>query len=200
MRVVDAALLKELAQGGNSGILNGVSPELARQLPAAGIDTPLRVGHFLAQAVYETAYLQQVVEILDYREARIGKIWPHLASRAAALAGNPVALANAAYANRCGNGDEASGDGWRYRGRGLFMLTGRNNYTSAGALEDPGRLEIPEFAVGSAIALWNELDMNAVADVDDIAHITLLLNGAHEGIAERARLKQRAMRLLTTKL
>ena len=107
-------------------------------------------------------------------------------------------LANHVYAGRLGNGDEASGDGWRYRGRGLFMLTGRNNYSAAGALDDPGRLEVPEFAVGSAIDFWNELDMNAVADADDISHLTLLLNGAHEGIAERARLKQRAMRLLTT--
>jgi putative chitinase len=198
MRSIDAALLKELAQGGSASILNGVSTELARQLPAAGIDTLLRVAHFLAQGVYETGYLRHLAESLDYSPARIGQIWPHLTSRACVLAHNPPALANAAYAVRNGNGDESSGDGWRFRGRGLFMLTGRNNYAAGAGLADPDRLETPEFAVGSAITFWNGLRMNEVADADDIARVTLLVNGAHEGIAERSRLKQRALRLLTT--
>jgi putative chitinase len=78
------------------------------------------------------------------------------------------------------------------------MLTGHNNYASAAALGDPDRLVTPQFAVGSAISFWNGLDMNEVADADDISRVTLLVNGAHEGIAERTRLKQRALRLLTT--
>jgi putative chitinase len=197
MRALDVALLKELAQGGNPAIVGGVSTELTRQLPAARIDTPLRMAHFLAQGLYETLCLRRLAENLNYSAARIGKVWPRLASRAALLADNPEALANAAYASRNGNGDEASGDGWRFRGRGLFMLTGRNNYASAAALEYPDRLETPEFAVSSAITFWNGLDMNEVADADDISRVTLLVNGAEEGIAERMRLKQRALRLLT---
>lgn len=197
MRSINTALLRDLVQGGNMRIVNELSPELVQQLPGAGIDTPLRVAHFLAQGVYETGYLTRLVENLDYSDARICRVWPHLAGRAAALAGDPVALANAAYANRNGNGCETSGDGWRFRGRGLFMLTGRNNFVSVGALEYPDRLETPEFAVRSAITFWKGLSMNEVADADDISRVTLLVNGAHEGIAERVRLKQRALRLLS---
>jgi putative chitinase len=196
MRFIDAALLKELAQGGNPAIVNSVSTELAARLPAAGIDTPLRVAHFLAQGVYETGYLRLLVENLDYSVPRIARTWPRLAPRAAALAGNPAALANAAYASRNGNGEESSGDGWRFRGRGLFMLTGRNNYAAAAALDDPDRLESPASAVQSALTFWSGLRMNEVADADDIERVTALVNGGHEGIAERARLKQRALRLL----
>jgi putative chitinase len=198
MRIINAALLKELAQGGAFAIVNEVSPALARDMPAAGIDTPLRVAHFLAQGVYETGYLRRLSEELDFSAARIARVWPRLASRAEMLAGNPVALANAAYAHRNGNGNETSGDGWRFRGRGFFMLTGRNNYASTAALEDPDRLRTPEMAVASAISFWSRLAMNEVADADDISRVTLLVNGAQDGIAERTRLKQRALRLLTT--
>jgi len=197
MRAIDAALLTELAQGGRRHIVNDLSAELARQLPAAGIETPLRAAHFLAQGVYETGYLRRLCEDLNYNAARIAQVWLRLATRASELADNPQALANAAYAHRNGNGNEASGDGWRFRGRGFFMLTGRNNYALAAALEDPDRLENPEFAVGSAIAFWNGLRISEVADADDMARVTLLVNGAREGIAERARLKQHALRLLT---
>jgi putative chitinase len=199
MREIDAALLRALAQGGNPRIVNGVSTELARQLPVAGIDTPLRVAHFLAQGVYETGYLTRLTENLDYSAARISHVWPRLASRAGALAGDAAALANAAYACRNGNADEASGDGWRFRGRGLFMLTGRNNYASVAALEEPARLEMPEFAVGSAITFWNSFRINEIADTDDIARVTVLVNGAREGFSQRTLLKQRALRLLSRK-
>jgi putative chitinase len=198
MRVIDAALLKELAQRGNPTIVNGVSTALARQLPMAGIDTPLRMAHFLAQGVYETLYLRRLSECLNFSAERIGRVWPRLASRAVMLADNPVALANAAYGGRNGNGGETSGDGWRFRGRGFFMLTGRNNYAAANALEDPDRLETAEFAVRSAILFWSGLGMNAVADADDISRVTLLVNGTQEGILHRTLLKQRALRLLTT--
>jgi predicted chitinase len=78
------------------------------------------------------------------------------------------------------------------------MLTGRNNYAAANALEDPDRLETAEFAVRSAILFWSGLGMNAVADADDISRVTLLVNGTQEGILHRTLLKQRALRLLTT--
>jgi putative chitinase len=199
MRVIDVALLKELAQGADTRIVNGLSPELARQLPETGIDTPLRVAHFLAQGVYETGYLRQLSENLDYSAARISKVWPRLSTRAAALEGDAPALANAAYAGRNGNGDEASGDGWRFRGRGFFMLTGRTNYDLAGALEDPDQIEIPAFAVASAIKFWNHLRINHVADADRFEQVTRLVNGGCEGLTERALLKQRALRLLSEK-
>ncbi len=198
MRVIGAALLAELVQSAATPVTLAIAPELARELEPAGINTVLRVAHFLAQGVYETGYLRRLSENLDYSAARICKVWPHLAVRAAELAGDPRALANAAYAGRDGNGCEAGGDGWRFRGRGFFMLTGRNNYAAAAALDDPDRLETPAFAVGSAIAFWNLRGMNAAADADDLARVTLLVNGAHEGITERALLKRRALRLLAT--
>ena len=171
-----------------------------RQLPAVSIDTPLRLAHFLAQGVYETGYLTRLSENLNYSAARIGGAWPLLGPRGGELADNPVALGNAAYAYRDGNGDEASGDGWRYRGRGLFMLTGRKNYelyVSTAAVEDPDLLRQPEYAVSSAIAFWMRCDIGEAADADDTARVTRLVNGGEEGIAERRLLTARALRLLS---
>jgi putative chitinase len=197
MRILDAALLRELAQGGSQPLVEALAPLLAGEFSAAKINSPLRAAHFLAQSAYETRCFTRLAEDLDYSAARIAQVWPRLASRARELAGDPVALANAAYANRGGNGDGASGDGWRFRGRGLFMLTGRNNYVTAQALGNPDCLETPEFAVASAIGFWSDLRMNDVADADNISRVTLLVNGAHEGLAERTRLLQRALRLLS---
>ncbi|MGH6889098.1 MAG: glycoside hydrolase family 19 protein [Rhizomicrobium sp.] len=196
MRPIDAALLHEIAQGGEPVIVEALAPELARQLPEAGIDSPLRAAHFLAQAGYETGYLTRLAENLNYSAARIVQVWPRLRSCAQALAGHAEALANAAYAHTNGNGDEASGDGWRYRGRGLFMLTGRRNYALASALGDPDRLETPEDAVSSAIAFWHARDIAAAADCDDIGRVTRLVTGGAEGIAPRTILKHRALGLL----
>ncbi|HEY3778785.1 MAG TPA: hypothetical protein VGL35_12075 [Rhizomicrobium sp.] len=196
MQSIDAALLEQVAQGGTPAIVGAAAREISRQFPCAGIDSPLRAAHFLAQASYETRNFTRLCENLDYSARRIAQVWPRLAARAAALAGNAEALANAAYANRDGNRDEASGDGWRFRGRGLFMLTGRANYAAFGYVENLDCLAEPDGAVESAVAFWTARDINSAADEDDIERVTRLVSGGSEGVAARTILKLRALRLL----
>lgn len=197
MRAIDAALLHELALGGVPAIVSGLARELARQLPEAGLDTPLRAAHFLAQGVFETWYLTRLEEDLNYSALRLVREWPKLARRGAELANNPHALANAAYAGVDGNGDEASGDGWLFRGRGFLELTGRNNYALAAALDDPDSVATPQGAIASAILFWKARAIDGAADHDDIAAVTSLVSGSEATAFDRALVKHRAYTLLT---
>jgi putative chitinase len=197
MRGIDAALLRDIAQGPAS-LADALAPALAHALPAAAIDAPLALAHFLAQACYETWNFARLEEDLDYTAPRIAKLWPRLAGRAAELAHRPEALASAAYAHAIGNGDEASGDGWRFRGRGLFQLTGRNNYALAAAQNDPDSVGTPDGAVSSAIAFWKARRIGLAASAGNIARVTRLVNGTNEGLTERAQLTRRALALLST--
>lgn len=124
-------------------------------------------------------------------------MWPRLRSRAETLAHNPEALANAAYARVNGNGDESSGDGWRFRGRGFFQLTGRNNYVLAGKSQDPDCVAAAEGAVSSAVAFWRTRRIGLAALAGNSMRVTRLVNGATEGLEERAALTHRALVLLT---
>ncbi|GEM_PF-434163 len=96
-----------------------------------GINTALRLAHFLGQGLIETGFLRYAEENLNYSAEALGRVWPSHFPTAAIqqeYARKPEKIANRAYADRMGNGDEASGDGWKYRGRGFIQLTGRNNY------------------------------------------------------------------------
>ncbi len=104
-------------------------PETAQKF---GITSNLRLAHFLAQCALESVEFTATVENLNYRAARLSQIFPKYFKNVDMnlYANNPAKIANRVYANRMGNGDEASGDGFRFRGRGYIQLTGRNNYTS----------------------------------------------------------------------
>ena len=131
-----------------------------------GLDNELRATAFLAQVVSETGYLQSLEENLNYSAERIMQVWPKRFNRerAAACAHNPERLANTVYADRLGNGNYLSGDGFRYRGRGCLMLTGRSNYEQF--LLDANRMyqmdvkadEIAKYpaAILSAMWFWKE--------------------------------------------
>jgi putative chitinase len=165
------------------------------------IDTPARMAAFLAQVAHESSQLRRLVEYLDYSAARLMQVWPkHFATigQATLYEHNPEKLANYIYANRLGNGDEGSGDGWTYRGRGLIQVTGRGNYRSTGAglslpLEaEPGRLEEPTFAALSAAYFWKSRGLNGLADSSDgdngddyFTRISEIINGGTEGLPER---------------
>lgn len=181
--------------------MEALAPELDSLLAPAGIDTPMRVAHFLAQACYESSSFSRLEENLSYSAERIvqlyGKTHPTVAARAFALAHNPEAFGNAIYANRFGNGDEASGDGWRFRGRGLFQLTFRDNYAALGVMADPDCVATPAGAVKTAVAYWNARSCNAAADADNCPRVTLLINGGPNGLADRSILKHRALSLLS---
>jgi len=164
-----------------------------------GLTTVLRLSHFMGQTHHESGGFTVFVENLNYSAQRIPQVWPRLASRAAELARNPQRLANAAYAGRIGNGDEASGDGWRYRGRGIIQLTGRANYRERGDavgidLEgSPNRASWPDIAVELALSFWKAKRCNEAADSGDVAKVTKIINGGVVGLADRTAQTDRAL-------
>jgi putative chitinase len=159
----------------------------------------LRRVHFIAQIAHESGGFRTMRERLSYSAERIAQVWPRLASRAKELAHNPVKLANAAYANRLGNGSEDSGDGYRYSGRGLIQLTGKANYirltkiSGIDILTDPDSAALPDIACQIAVAFWKHADCDDAADADDSKEVTRCINGnACLGWKDRAALTERA--------
>ena len=157
------------------------------------INTHLRICHFLAQILHESSELSVMIENLNYSAEGLLKIFPtHFnAEEAATFAHHPQAIANRAYANRMGNGDENSGDGSRYKGRGALQITGKDNYiqyhTDSGldCVAHPELLELPENAIMVAGNFWNKHVLNAIADTDNILKITHAINGGVLGLNER---------------
>ncbi len=181
-------------------------PQLNAAMPAYGIDTPARIAAFIAQMGYESAQFTHLVEGLNYSAQRLAALWPNRFSDkgsqpnalALQLGGNPEAIANSVYADRLGNGPPESGDGWRFRGRGLVQVTGRSNYQAAGEglkldLEaNPELLEQPQYACLSAAWFWTAHDLNSLADVGDFQQITRRINGGLNGYNDRLALWQEA--------
>ena len=182
-----------------------------------GIDTPQRQAAFLAQVAHESAGLTDLDENLSYssdrlrdlgRQNGVGSRWAEAAKQADRLARNPKALANFVYADRLGNGDEASGDGWAYRGKGLKQITGKDNYrqmtTAVRAkmpdapdfVQNPDALLDPKWAAASAAAFWHSRNLNPLADTGDIRAITRKINGGLIGYEDRKRRYGIALRAL----
>lgn len=152
-----------------------------------GIESKARVAAFLAQLHHESAGFTRTEENLYYTTAeRIRAMWPKRVESlqvAATLCREPQALANRVYSNRLGNGDEASGDGWKYRGRGLIQLTGRSNYHVAGDalganyIAVPNLVAMPMDAAMTAGWFWASIHGNELADASLIDEITKRING-----------------------
>jgi len=174
-------------------------------LPEYGIDTSQRVAAFIAQCAHESGGFKFLKENLNYRAVSLrktfSKYFPDDAV-AAAYANKPQMIANRVYANRMGNGDEASGDGFRYCGRGLIQLTGRDNYAFfAGSLDIPIEeaaeyLETFEGAVQSACWFWESNNLNQWADKDDILTLTKRINGGTIGLEDRKKHYEHAKHVL----
>jgi len=169
------------------------------------INTPLRVAHFVAQCAHESGSFRFIEENLNYRAESLTKTWPRLFPTmdiARQYEKQPVKIANRAYGNRMGNGDEASGDGWRYRGRGLIQLTGRDNYTFfAGSLGIPVEeaadyLSTFEGAAQSACFYWEQNNLNRFADANDVKGLTRAINGGYLGLEDRIKHTQHALHVL----
>jgi len=170
---------------------------LNKLLPDYGIDTPQRVAAFIAQCAHESGNFAFLKENLNYRAASLRKVFPKYfpddatANQYASLPNKAEAIANRIYANRMGNGPEESGDGFRYCGRGLIQLTGRNNYDAfAESIETPveeipAYLETFEGAVQSACWFWETNNLNQFADTDDIKTMTRRINGGFIGLEDR---------------
>jgi len=151
------------------------------------ISTPARIAAFLGQCMVESDRLIHCEENLFYSDpARIFMVFPsHFTSAndAAPYAKNPQKLANRVYGTRLGNGDELSGDGWRFRGRGLVQITGRERYTDATVglardyLNNPDAVAQPVDACLTAAWFWSCIKANLPADAGDIDAITRAVNG-----------------------
>ena len=207
----------DLLQGGNmvtSDILSVLAPTnknidiwveaMNTILPKYDIVTPKRLAAFLAQTAHESAGFTAVRENLNYSAQGLMKTWPARFNQtnAAAYARQPEKIANKVYANRMGNGDEASGDGWRYRGRGLIQTTGKANYTKLAqhikrSLEETIQYcETVEGAVESACFYWASNNLNAIADTGDMATLTRRINGGLIGLADRVDKYKKVLALL----
>lgn len=177
------------------------------------INTPNRCRAFLAQIGHESGQLSAVVENLNYSAKALRSVFGKYFktdAEAEQYARKPEAIANVVYANRMGNGDTESGDGWKYRGRGLIQLTGKNNYDKAtnemyalpmgvDFVDEPDLLATPEYAAQSAAWFWEAHGLNALSDqlggVDDtevFKQITKRINGGYNGLEERTALYERA--------
>jgi putative chitinase len=174
-------------------------------LPVYGIDSPKRVAAFIAQCAHESGNFRFLKENLNYKAESLNKTFkkyfPTLES-AQPYAKKPEMIANKVYANRMGNGDEASGDGFRYLGRGLIQLTGKNNYTLFAAAIDTPLEEIPEYlgtfegAVQSACWFWEQNNLNPIADQGDIITLTKRINGGTIGLEDRIKHYNHALHVL----
>ena len=179
-------------------------PALNTAMSKYQIVTPLRVVAFLAQVGHESAHLTAIVENLNYSAAALMKTWPSRfsAALAAECARNPEKIANIVYASRMGNGAPATGDGWKFRGRGLIQVTGWTNYQACGAelgldlLTKPELLEQPIYAALSAAWFWKANGLNTLADNGQFEGITKRINGGLNGQADRQETYQRALKVL----
>ncbi len=165
------------------------------------ISSPARQAAFIAQVAHESAGFSQLVESFNYRIDALAIFSQIPAWMRAQLGRQPgevsvpldrqMQIANLAYANRGGNGPASSGDGWRYRGRGLIMITLRGNYVAAGddlgldLVSNPDQLTVDAIAARAAAWFWSSHNCNARADAGDFDAITRAINPAMAGQADR---------------
>ncbi len=158
------------------------------------IDTPFRIAGFLSNTAHESGGFKYVKENLNYSVASLMRVWPQrfpTVEVAQRYAMQPEKIANRAYADRMGNGDEASGDGSKFLGRGLIQLTGKNNYVAYSlacdneALQHPEIVEQPKYAAESAGWFWDVNRLNTLADSQDVGGMCRRINGGYNGLDDR---------------
>jgi putative chitinase len=158
------------------------------------INTPERQAAFIGQCAHESGNFKTLEENLNYKPEALMRVWPSRfpdLATAMKYAHNPEAIANKVYGGRMGNGPEETGDGWKYHGRGLIQLTGKENYANCGSsigvdlLSNPNLLNTPEYAALSAGWFWNKKGLNSLADAGDIDTMTKRINGGLIGLDDR---------------
>ena len=181
---------------------------LSQLLPDYEINTPQRIAAFVAQCAHESGGFMVLKENLNYKAASLRKIFPKyfpddaIAQRYASMSNKQEAIANKVYANRMGNGPEESGDGYRYCGRGLIQLTGRQNYTWFAASLEITPEEATEYlgtfegAAQSACWFWETNKLNQWADAGDIVTLTKRINGGTIGLEDRIKHYEHALHVL----
>lgn len=177
--------------------------ELNELLPVFEINTAPRVAAFIAQTAHESGGYRALSENLNYSGDALCRVWPkHFnEENKEQYHRNPEAIANRAYRNRMGNGDEESGEGWAYRGRGLIQLTGKDNYSRFAAYAEmaveqaPEYIETPRGAVHSACWFWYSNDLNTYADAGDFVGMTKRINGGTIGLEDRIKHYEEALHI-----
>jgi len=181
---------------------------LAQLLPDYDINTPQRIAAFVAQCAHESGGFTALKENLNYKAVTLRKIFPKyfpddaIANHYASLPNKQEAIANKVYASRMGNGDESSGDGYRYCGRGLIQLTGKNNYQAFADSLEMDVEDVPEYlatfegAAQSACWFWESNNLNQWADKGDILTLTKRINGGTIGLDDRIKHYQHALHVL----
>lgn len=177
-------------------------------LPEYDIDTSSRVAAFMAQCGHESGGFTVMQENLNYSaKGLVGTFKKYFPTEAVAkpYERKPEMIANRVYANRMGNGDEASGEGWYFRGRGIVQITGKNNYTKCSQslfesnvlVENPDLLLETEYAIHSACWFWSAARLNELADIGDIKTMTKRINGGYIGLEDRINHYNHAIEILT---
>jgi putative chitinase len=180
---------------------------MVEQLPKYEINTVETVAGFIAQCQHESADFTVLAENLNYSAKGLRKVFKKYFptdALAAQYQHKPVEIANKVYSNRMGNGSEKSGDGWKFRGRGILQITGKNNYAECSKIlfndnslvQDPDKLLIPINAILSACWYWDARDVNKSCVNHDIKTMTLKINGGTNGLEERSANWKRALSVL----
>lgn len=163
------------------------------------IITTLEKAHFFGQLAHESVWYKYITENLNYSAKGLQKVFKkHFTTKELAnqYARQSEKIANRVYANRMGNGVESSGDGWKYRGRGLMQLTGKANYHAYAKdrnidfVKNPDLVADPKWAVDSAVWYWNKHNLNRYANLDDIKTVTKKINGGYNGLEDREKCTQ----------
>lgn len=168
---------------------------MVKIFPKYGIDTPNRIAGFCAQCGHESLNFTVLEENLNYKAETLEKLFSKYFSKAgrnaADYAKQPEKIANVIYASRMGNGDTASGEGYKFRGRGIIQLTGKDNYSNFGKSINKSLDEVIEYvktldgALESACWYWGTRQLNAACDANDITKMTKLVNGGTIGLEDR---------------
>jgi len=202
--MVSAKQLKKIFPQSDPNDIDEICDPLNAAMTEFNIVNPQEQAMFLAQCGHESGGFSVVQENLNYRAETLVKVFPKYFRdvNPADFEKQPEKIANRVYGGRMGNGDESTGDGYRYRGRGLIQLTGKDNYTACAAAlkfdlnNNPDYLETAEGAARSAAWFWARNGLNKFADADDIIGCTKRVNGGTIGLEERTKHYQDAKRVL----
>lgn len=214
-----------------NGKVDQFAPYWKEGFEFAQINTNLRIGMFLSQVGHESQGFTRFVENLNYSADRLANTWPsryaikdangqyikiiknkvpvYIANGLAhEIERQPQVIANKTYSKRMGNGSETSGDGWKYRGRGLKMITGKDKYIAftnfmkanghnVDFVQNPDLIAEPKWALWSAVWFWKINGLNKHADKSDVTNATKVINGGDIGLAERKNLYVLALKQIT---
>lgn len=195
--MINPQQVKELTGISDISLVTSITNNINDTLVKYKIDSKLRIQHFLAQVLHESGNCKILKENLNYSAKGLATTFKkYFISEAAAIpyAKQPDKIANHVYADRMGNGNESSGDGAKFKGRGYIQLTGRNNYSDLAKalgidlINHPELLEQHKYAALSAGWFWDKNKLNELADKDDILSITKKINGGVNGLTERTAL------------